>query len=566
MPTRAATKAAETAAAQSSAAATLSSPPITPDVTIKQDLNENVATGSPVKGRKRAPPKKKAKLAAEPMTGGWDVLPHGMGKKGDLLDDNFGNIDTTETTTTATKRATRARGSKASSETLVKDEGEEKPVIADLADPFTADLVDDIKEDIKEEKPKKKRSPRKKKAVDQSANDLEESPSKPAKTKKKNYGLVPGQSPFPDHIEPTAENAELVNSLLTELHGEVKPPDVIPAPSETITGCGEVPDALDATLRTLLSASTTAGNANKSMAGLKEKFGLRTSGKGAGSVSWEAVYAAEEAEVVEAIRSGGLANIKARYIKAILQKVFDQNTELLENLLKELDTDVSVPFIGKVLETKEQKEAEIKSLGENMLSIDHVHALDKPAAMQVLTDLPGIGVKTAACVILFCMGRPSFAVDTHVWRHCKWLGWVPENASRDQTFSHCEVRIPDHLKYSLHQLFLRHGKTCGRCRSVTSEGSVEWENTVCPIEHLVNRTGDKKQPGYKAGKKAAVQKVVKKLGKGSKKRKRGAEDSDEEADIEIEMELENETEVDIEMELSNDPSSNNHSDSEEFLP
>ncbi|KAJ8067130.1 hypothetical protein OCU04_004503 [Sclerotinia nivalis] len=537
MPTRAATKAAEAAANQNSAAATLSSPPVTPAHAKK--ILENVATGSPTKPRKRAPPKKKAKLAPEPVMGGWDVLPHGMGKKGDLLDDNFGNTGT-ELTTTAPKKATRARAAKAAVGTpLIKDEDEEK--LLDLGDSVAADLL----ENVKEEKPKKKRSPRKKKVADAS-NEVEASPTKTPKTSKKNYGIVFGQTPFPDHVSPTILEAETVNSLLTALHGEVKPPDTVPAPSETVTGCGEVPDALDATLRTLLSAATAARNANKSMAGLKERFGLRTSGKGAGSVSWEAVFAAPEGDVVEAIRSGGLANTKGSNIKKILNKVYDQNTELLEILLKEVDTDVSVPFIGKVLETKEQKEAEIKSLRENMLSIDYIHALDKPAAMEVLMDLPGIGVKTAACVVLFCMGRPSFAVDTHVWRHCKWLGWVPKGATRDQTFSHCEVRIPDHLKYSLHQLFLRHGKTCGRCRAATSEGSADWESTICPIEHLVNRTGDKKQLGYGTAKKVTVKKAVKKLVKGSKKRKRSAEDSDDEAEVEMDAENDMELEDDAE--------------------
>ncbi|TGO46531.1 hypothetical protein BOTNAR_0581g00060 [Botryotinia narcissicola] len=526
MPTRAATRAAEAAAALNSAAATLSSPPNTPADGKK--ILENVATGSPTKSRKRAPPKKKAKSAAEPMIGGWDVLPHGMGQKGDLLEDDFGNTGAKVAPTTP-KRATRARVTKTTVKTSIKDEDEEKPL--KLGD----SLIPNLLEDIKEEEPKKMRSPRKRKAVDISA-EIDGSPAKPAKAKKKSYGIVFGETPFPDHVSPTAQEAETVNSLLTALHGEVKPPDSVPAPSETVTGCGEVPDVLDATMRTLLSAATTAGNANKSMAGLKAEYGLRTSGKGAGSVSWEAVLASSQEDVEEAIRSGGLAKVKAGYIKAILQVVFDKNTKLLEALLKEVDTDVPVPFVGKVLETREQKEAEIKSLRENMLSLDYVHSLDKPAAMRVLMDLPGIGIKTAACVALFCLGRPSFAVDTHVWRHCTWLGWVPEKASRDQTFSHCEVRIPDHLKYSLHQLLLRHGKTCGRCRAATTEGSVDWESTVCQIEHLVNRTGDKKQPGFRAGKKAVVKKVVKKVGKGSRKRKRTSEDSDDEAEVEADTE------------------------------
>ena len=149
--------------------------------------------------------------------------------------------------------------------------------------------------------------------------------------------------------------------------------------------------------------------------------------------------------------------------------------------------------------------------------------------------MPGIGVKTASCVILFCMKRPSFAVDTHVWRHCKWLGWVPEKATRDQTFSHCEVRVPDHLKYSLHQLFLRHGKTCGRCRANTSAGTKEWDEANCPIEHLVSRKEARKQPGGSPYKKTNP--VVRKKGGKGIKGKKGGDDDTEESELEIEDEV-----------------------------
>src|SRR5699024_4679701 len=106
--------------------------------------------------------------------------------------------------------------------------------------------------------------------------------------------------------------------------------------------------------------------------------------------------------------------------------------------------------------------------------------LSKDDAMFEFVKYPGIGVKTAACVILFCLQRPCFAVDTHVFRLSKWLGWLPptedpepeREADEKQkvkktpkrrineitAFSHLEVRVPEHLKYPLHQLFIRHGK------------------------------------------------------------------------------------------------------------
>ena len=104
-------------------------------------------------------------------------------------------------------------------------------------------------------------------------------------------------------------------------------------------------------------------------------------------------------------------------------------------------------------------------------------------------------------MLLFCLQRPSFAVDTHVFRLCRYLGWVPSDAEakakgwprveRNTTYSHCEVRVPDEHKYPLHQLLIKLGKTCGRCRAATGMGSEGWKKG-CPIEQLVTRHGAKK--------------------------------------------------------------------------
>ncbi|PQE07158.1 GPD family base excision DNA repair protein [Rutstroemia sp. NJR-2017a BVV2] len=556
MPTRAAAKKAAALLAQSTAETTLSFPPTTPPA-VKQEAVEataevaltrtdtadamsDIQIPTPAsrsrKTEKSAPTRaKKAKKSAEPVVGGWDVKPHGMGKEGDLLDDTFIKSEDAENTKPPTPKKTRSsRSKKLANETPSHDSIKEE-------DSKSATQIDDIllssEEVHDDEKPKKTRTPRKAKKntevlaeVIDKADSLAETSEKAPKVKKNKYGLITGNTPFPDHLAPTAEQCEEVNRILSRLHGEVRAPDVVPPPSATVTGCGEVPDVLDAMLRTLLSAATTSTNANTSMRGLKEKFGLRKTGKGAGSVSWEAVHEASLETVIDAIKRGGLAVMKGGYIKKILATIRKQNSDLLEQLIAERDTDKPVTFPGKTLITKAQKEAEIKTLNENMFSMDYVHNLDIPTAIDEMTRLPGIGVKTAACVVLFCMKKPCFAVDTHVVRHCKWLGWVPEKATRDQTFSHCEVRIPDHLKYSLHQLFIRHGKTCGHCRANTSAGSAEWDKTVCPIEHLVNRREAKKQPGYKLSRKDLSEVAKsKKSSKSPRKRKR-EEDSEEESE------------------------------------
>ena len=625
MSTRAASKR-EAQFLQDSAATTLSSPPITPAV-IKDKKPVKVLSGdvqndagvssgeqlpSPAQGasakRKRAA--QKIKKTAEPIEGGWDVLPHGLGKKGDLGGEEASEEQNgSETPVPLSKK--RARRSKAGTEAndenkisleangiKIKDEVNEsdttliqpkeesrehedikvevapesktrrgrakktEPITpessGDSVDPVTRELmgvnqpnkrgsaaksvktedqdIDMKDENLEDQKPKKKSLDTSKEVLGKVGDLIDAAGNIPKKERKKKankYGLTPGSSPFPDFAMPTPEACEEVNQLLSKLHGEVKPPDVIPPPSMEVTGCGEVPDLLDAILRTLLSASTTANNSNLALKGLKDKFGLRTSGVGQGSVNWEAVHKADLPTVIESIKKGGLAKVKGTNIKKILDAVYDENCKRRDALMKEKETGEPADIAGAKRETQEQKDLEITKANQSMLSMDHVFEMTTEEAMDEMTKLPGIGVKTASCVILFCMKRPSFAVDTHVWRHCKWLGWVPEKATRDQTFSHCEVRVPDHLKYPLHQLFLRHGKTCGRCRANTSAGTEEWENTVCPIDHLVTRKEKKKLLGASPGKKGKAA-GGKKGGKGKKGRKA---DDTEESGSEIEEEM-----------------------------
>ncbi|PMD35447.1 DNA glycosylase [Hyaloscypha variabilis F] len=601
--TRAAAKREASFLKESLGATCLSSPPATPiasyDKTNGQPaslalintkrIDSSVILPSP---NPSVPAKRKRvakNTATEPVSGGWDVLPHGLGKKGDLADGaSIDRLVPNNTQPAPTSKRTkhenvakeedtskldgdRVKAEDSNQKTnldqfLMKHDGPENdndqqpmpytPVrgIRGSRRRTQAAKIEveegDVKdEDFNEDKPKKKRTPRTKKALDTSEDALDKveepkdasgSVMKRERKKKHRYGLTPGHSPFPDHAMPTAEACEEVNRLLSELHGVVEQPKVVPPPSMDVTGCGEVPDLLDAILRTKLSASTTANNANLSLKGLKDTFGLRTSGVGEGSVNWEAVHDADLSAVIESIKSGGLAKTKGTDIKKILDMVYERNLARRDELLKESETGEQADILGADHETQRQKDAELAKFDETLLTMDHVFEMTTDEAMEEITKLPGIGVKTASCVILFCMKRPSFAVDTHVWRHCKWLGWVPEKATRDQTFSHCEVRVPDHLKYSLHQLFLRHGKTCGRCRANTSAGTKEWGEANCPIEHLVSRKEARKQPGGSPNKKMklAAGKAVK-----GKKGKKIYDDGDfEESDVsdtEVEDDLTN---------------------------
>ncbi|KAL4945124.1 DNA glycosylase [Aspergillus oleicola] len=339
------------------------------------------------------------------------------------------------------------------------------------------------------------------------------SPKKSTKRAKKSntYGLTPGVTPFPTWPHPTPEECEEVNRLLSSIHGKTTAPATIPEPSLTVTGCGEVPSVLDALIRTLLSGNTTGRNSAAAFNGLVTRFGVLESGIGKGSVDWNAVRRAEVKDVFEAIKSGGLAGNKSRNIKAILDIVYEENRERRDLLVKGDDAVVNADDSkdGKSLEAQKQqlkdkspgaKQYEIACYDQSFLSLNHLHTLSTQEALSKLMSYPGIGPKTAACVALFCLQRPCFAVDTHIFRIAKWLNWVPpDKATEISAFRHLEVRIPDHLKYSLHSLLIRHGKSCPRCRAITGLASKGWEEG-CVIEHLVRRTGKRKGGGDGAGK------------------------------------------------------------------
>jgi endonuclease III len=316
--------------------------------------------------------------------------------------------------------------------------------------------------------------------------DAEAVHASPPKRPKKASTHTPGLSPFPDHIHPTLEECIEVERLLSSKHGKIRAPKEIPKASLTVAGCGEVPHVLDALIRTRLSAATSGTNSSHAFQGLVKTFGTISDAFDRVSVDWNAVRLATQPEVFDAIKSGGLADVKSKDIKKILDIVYAENRSRRKALLS---ANKQAP--GEENEPEMEKKAKISRADNEILSLDHLHLSPTNEAFDKLVSYPGIGDKTASCVLLFCMGRPSFAVDTHVYRLCKWLGWVPPKASRNQTFSHCEVRIPDDLKYALHQLFLQHGKNCPQCRANTGPKSARWDEG-CVIESLVKRTEARK--------------------------------------------------------------------------
>ena len=179
--------------------------------------------------------------------------------------------------------------------------------------------------------------------------------------------------------------------------------------------------ALDELVLTVLSQNTNDRNRDIAYARLRDRFPGRD---GAGSPDWAAVLEAPVAEVEEAIRPGGIARVKSRRIQAMLATIAEEN-------------------IGKAAGT---------------LDLERLATMPRAQAIEFLEQLPGVGRKTAACVLLFSFDRPELPVDTHVYRVASRLGLIRPKASFEEAHDVLLALSDPADVYELHVNLLRHGR------------------------------------------------------------------------------------------------------------
>ncbi|KAF3020655.1 hypothetical protein E8E14_012658 [Neopestalotiopsis sp. 37M] len=235
--------------------------------------------------------------------------------------------------------------------------------------------------------------------------------------KLKQYAQFSKASPFPDFAHPTPEECKLARKILVSLHGDRHRPEEVVAPTNR-AGCGDSRSVLDALVRTILSQNTSDKNSTRAKLSMDKAYG--------GSDKWDAIVEGGQAKLQKTIESGGLSQSKSRVIIDILQ----------------------------------QAKAKYGTY-----SLDHLFEASDEDAMREMLSMHGVGPKTASCVLLFCLRRESFAVDTHVHRITGLLGWRPRDCSREESHAHLDARIPDEDKYALHILIINHGKRCDECKA-----------------------------------------------------------------------------------------------------
>ena len=180
-------------------------------------------------------------------------------------------------------------------------------------------------------------------------------------------------------------------------------------------------DPLDELVLTILSQNTSDRNSGRAFRLLKSRY-----------PTYQAVLEAPTPELYEVIKSAGLGNIKAPRIQAVLQEVLRRR---------------------------------------GALDLDFLRELPMAEARTWLTSLPGIGPKTAACVLCFACDMPALPVDTHVHRVAGRLGLIGPKVSADAAHDLLERSLAPDEVYSFHVNMILHGRQichalrpeCGRC-------------------------------------------------------------------------------------------------------
>ena len=183
---------------------------------------------------------------------------------------------------------------------------------------------------------------------------------------------------------------------------------------------------------TVLSQSTNDRNRDVAYLRLRERL-----------PSWEAVMRAPLTEVEEAIRPGGISKVKSVRIQAILRAIA---------------ADPRDP--------------------PHELSLDWLPRVPIEQARDYLIALPGVGRKTAACVLLFAYGLRDVPVDTHVSRVGVRLGLLRPGAPFAELHDGMLALTPPGQELELHVNLLRHGRRTCHARSPACGQCALWR--MCP--------------------------------------------------------------------------------------
>ena len=179
-------------------------------------------------------------------------------------------------------------------------------------------------------------------------------------------------------------------------------------------------------------------------------------------------------QLLTTILSQNVADQNTRRAADSLFSTYDDFRAIEEAPLEELAETVRVAGLPETKAERIQRSlSAIREETGGAYSLAFLDAMTTDDAKGWLTEIKGIGPKTASVVLNFHFGKPTMAVDTHVERVSKRFGLVPESATNQRAHDVLDEVIPDELKYPLHVLLIRHGRTHCTARSP------DCDNPVC---------------------------------------------------------------------------------------
>jgi endonuclease-3 len=185
-------------------------------------------------------------------------------------------------------------------------------------------------------------------------------------------------------------------------------------------------DPISEVVSTIISQNTSDVNRDRAYDRLLDRF-----------ETWEAVRDAPAAAIADAIRPAGLSQQKSPRIKAALQFITRERGELSLDFLKDMPVD---------------------------------------AAKAWLTQIKGIGPKTAAIILLFALDMPAFPVDTHIHRVTQRLGLIGPKVSAEKAHDLLEDLLPAETYYPFHLNVIHHGREICHARNPRCE--------ICPLQNM----------------------------------------------------------------------------------
>lgn len=167
-------------------------------------------------------------------------------------------------------------------------------------------------------------------------------------------------------------------------------------------------DPLSELVLTILSQHTSDTNRDRAFEAMKRRF-----------PTWGEALDAPTYDLAEAIKPGGLSNIKAPRIQSVLRSIWEERKSFDLDFLLEMPVEDAKVWLGR---------------------------------------FKGVGPKTAACVLMFACGMPVLPVDTHVFRVSARLGLINNRTNADKAHDVLEAILEPEQRYPFHIYMITHGR------------------------------------------------------------------------------------------------------------